>query len=108
MRDRIEVGDFISTDQFLCRIPGYLTTGYGRESRDRGFQGGIIYNDATYNLIWVEIQVSLGSNKTLMGKSWFEQWLWDQGATKVSHYHGNNDIFTAAEYQHSCNQNGQT
>ena len=56
-----------------------------RESRDRSFQGGTIYNDAAPSLIWVENQVSLGSNDTVMGKSRFDQWLWDQTAAKVSH-----------------------
>ena len=107
-RDKMEVGDFVSTDQFICRTPGRLPTGYGRESRDRRYQGGTIYNDAASGLIWVENQVSLGSNETVMGKIRFEQWLWDQAAAKVSHYHGDNGIFTAAEYCDDCREKGQT
>jgi hypothetical protein len=72
-RDKLEVGDFVSTDQFICKTPGRLPTGYGRESSDRRFQGGTIYNDAASSLLWVENQVSLGSNETVMGKSRFEQ-----------------------------------
>ncbi len=45
-RDQYEVGDFVSTDQFICRTPGRLSKGYGRESPDPRFQGGTIYNDA--------------------------------------------------------------
>ncbi len=45
-RDQYEVGDFVSTDQFICKTPGRLPTGYGRESHNRRFQGGTIYNDA--------------------------------------------------------------
>ena len=74
-RNKLEVGDFVSTDQFVCKNPGRLPTGYGRESRDRRFQGGTIYNDATSSLIWVGNHVSLGSNETVMGKARFEQWL---------------------------------
>ena len=44
-RDQYETGDFVSTDQFICKTPGRLPTGYGRESQDRRFQGGTIYND---------------------------------------------------------------
>ncbi len=33
------------------------------------FKGGIIYNDAALGLIWVENQVSLGENQTVMGKA---------------------------------------
>ena len=43
-----------------------------------------------------------------MGKSRFEKWLWYQAAAEVSHYHGNNGIFTTAEYRHDCNKKGQT
>jgi len=42
-RDQYEVGDFVSTDQFICKTPGCLPTGYGRESQYRRFQGGTIY-----------------------------------------------------------------
>ena len=71
-RDKIEVGDF-STDQLFCKTPGRLPAGYGSESSDHRFQGGTIYNDDASILIWVENQVSLGSNETVMGNSWFEQ-----------------------------------
>jgi hypothetical protein len=50
-RDRYEVGDFVSTDQFICRTPGQLPKGYGHESADHCFQGGTIYNDAASGLI---------------------------------------------------------
>ena len=94
MRDKTEVGDFVSTDQFFCKNTGILPTGYGRESRDRRYQGGTIYNDATYILIWIKNQVSLGSNENLMGKSRFDKSLWDRAASKVYYYHGDNGIFT--------------
>ncbi len=29
--NRLEVGDFVSTDQFVCRTPGQLPSGYGHE-----------------------------------------------------------------------------
>ncbi len=70
--NRYEIGDFVSTDQFICRTPGQLPEGYGRESQDRRFQGETIFNDSTSGLIWVENQVSLGANETVMGKACFE------------------------------------
>jgi hypothetical protein len=77
-RDQYNVGDFVSTDQVICKTPGCLPTGFGRESQDRCFQGGTMYNDAASGLIWVENQVSLSANETVMGKARFEQWLYDQ------------------------------
>jgi hypothetical protein len=42
-----------------------------------------------------------------MGKSCFEQWLWDMAYTEVKHYHGNNGIFSAKEYHLECKEKGQ-
>jgi hypothetical protein len=30
-RNKLDIGDFVSTDQFFCRTPGRLTSKYGRE-----------------------------------------------------------------------------
>ncbi len=102
------MGDFVFTDQFICKTHGRLPSGYGQESQDHCFQGGTIYNDAASGLIWVENQIYLGANETVMGKARFEQWLWDQCITKVKHYHGDNGIFSAEEYCCDCTEKGQT
>ncbi len=90
--NRYEVGNFLSTDQFICKTPGCLPESSGRESKERHLQGGMIYNDAASGLIWVDNQVSLVANETVMGKACFEQWLWDMAYAEVNHYHGNNGI----------------
>jgi hypothetical protein len=107
-RDQYNVGDFVSTDQFICKMPGHLPTGYGRESQDHQLQGGTIFNDAASGLIWVENQVSLGANKTVMGKTRFEQWLYDQCVCEVKHYHGDNGIFIAEEIRCDCEEKQQS
>jgi hypothetical protein len=66
--NKLDIGDFVSTDQFVCRTPGRLPSGYGHEGTNSRFNGGPIYNDATSGLIWVENQVSLGASETIMGK----------------------------------------
>jgi hypothetical protein len=71
--NRLEVGHFVSTDQFVCRTPGQLPNGYGREGCNDRFYGGPIYNNAASGLIWVENQVSLGASETIMDKEHFEQ-----------------------------------
>ena len=109
-RDQYKVGDFASTDHFICKTPGRLPTGYGRESQDRHFFDSTIYNDAASGLIWVENQVSLGASEMVMGKARFEQWLWDQCVSEVKfkHYHGDNGIFSAKEYRRDCDEKGQS
>jgi hypothetical protein len=84
-----------------------LLTGYGQESQHRRYQGGTIYNDAASDLIWVEKQIFLGANETVMEKTPFEQWLWDQYVSNVKHYHGDNGISSAEEYCHDCIEKGQ-
>ncbi len=101
-RNRYEAGDFVSTDQFICKTPGRLPEGYGRESKEQHFLGGTIYNDSALGLIWVENQVSLGANEMVMGKVCFEQWLWDMAYAKVKDYHSNNGIFSAEKYHQEC------
>ncbi len=107
-RDKYEVGDFVSTNQFVVKTPGRLPNGYGRERRDLRYHGGTIYNDAASGTISVENQVSLGANETIMGKYRFEEWLWEQAAAQVLHYHSDNGIFVSDEYIQDCENKGQS
>ena len=92
----------MSTYQFVCRTPGQLPSGYGQEGNQSRFNGGTIYNCAASGLIWVKNQVSLGANKTVMGKEWFKQWLYNIVCVKVKHFHGDNGILSLEEYCQDC------
>ena len=72
----------MSTDQFVVKTPGRISSEFGRERQNNRFHGGTIYNDAASGLIWGENQVSLGANRTIIGKARFEQWLWEQQLQK--------------------------
>ena len=48
-------------------------------------------------LIWVENQVSLGDNESVLGKSRFEEWLWELASAEISYYHNDNGVFMANE-----------
>ena len=61
----------MSTDQFVDKTPGRLPSGLGREQHNNRLHRNTIYNDAASGLIWVENQVSLGANKTIVGKARF-------------------------------------
>jgi len=106
-RGKLEVGDFVSTDQFVCKTPGRLPTGYGREGPNGSYQGGTIYNDAAPGLVWVENQISLGASETIMGKEHFEQWLYDTAYAEVKHFHDDNGIFALEQYRQECVEKGQ-
>ena len=107
-RDKYEVGDFMSTDQFVVNNPGRLLSGFGRELHNNRFHSGTIYNDSASGFIWVDNQVSLGSNETIFGKSQFEQCLWEQAVAEFSHYHSDNGIFVKDAYRKDCECKVQT
>ncbi len=67
--DQYKVGDIVSTDQFICKTPGRVPTGYGYESQNCHFQGGSIFNDDASGLFWVENQVSLDTKELVMCKA---------------------------------------
>ena len=97
----------MSTDQFVVKNPGRLPSGFGRERHNNRFHVGTIYNDAASGLIWVENQVSLGANETIVGKAWFKQWLWEQAVAEFSNYHSDNGIFVEDVYHKDCEGKGQ-
>ena len=88
--------------------PGRLPTGYGRESPEKRFHGGTIFRDAASGVIWLENQVSLGANETVMSKIKFEEWLWDIAAVEIKHIHSDNGIYCADEFKADCASKDQT
>jgi hypothetical protein len=95
-------GDFVSMDQYVCATPGRLYTGFGREADHNSCHGGTISNDAASGAILIENQVSLGVGDTLNAKLRFEEWLYEHACAEVKHFHGDNGIFTAAEFHEDC------
>ena len=78
-------------------MPERLPSGYGCKRFQDRFHGGTIYNYSASGLIWVENQVSLGANETVLGKLRFEEWLWEQSSADISHYHSDNSVFAENE-----------
>ena len=103
-----KVGEHVSVDQYVVKTPGRLFSGYGRESSDRRYHGGTIFNDAASGAIYAHNQVSLGACETVLAKQTFEEWLHELAFSEVKHYHGDNGIFTATEFREDCELNNQT
>ena len=66
----------MSADQFFLKKSGQLPSGFGMEVPNSRFRGGAIFNDATTGIIWVENQIYLGADETVMVKPRFDEWLW--------------------------------
>ena len=107
-RDKYELGDMVSMDQYVVKNPGCLPTGHGCEADHDKFHGSTVFRDAATKIIHVENQVSLNAAETINAKLHFEQWLWEQACGKVKHYHSDNDIFTAELFKEACSDADQT
>ena len=101
--DKYEAGDFVSMDQFVCKTPGRLLQGFGREGEANRYHGGTIFNDAATGVIWVENQVTLGAGDTLIAKETFDQWLREKAWVEIKHIHSDNGVFTADGFCTDCN-----
>ena len=95
-------GDMVSMDQYVVKTPDRLTFGYGREADHNKFHGGTIFRDAASKIIHVKNQVSLNAGETINSKLRFEEWLYEQAAVTVKHYHSDNGVFTAELFCDSC------
>ena len=107
-RDKYNVGDFVSLDQYVVKTPGRLPTGYGRETITNMFHGGTIFRDAASKYIHVQNQVSLGAGETVNAKISFKEWLWEQSRLSVKHYHSDNGVFAAELFKDACKEEHQS
>ena len=58
-KDKYKPGDFISTYQYVVSTPGCILSSYGQEANHNCFQGGTIYSDTAWKLVWVTPEPSL-------------------------------------------------
>ena len=107
-RDKYEPGDAIHTDQYIVHTPGRIVSGYGREAAQNCYHGGTIYQDAASNLVRVQNQVSLGAGETVVGKTAFEDWIWNLAGVLAKHYHSDNGIFNSQLFRDDCKSKTQS
>ena len=103
-RDKYEMGDFVSPDQYIVKTPGCLPIVLSQESHTNKLHGGTIFRDAALKYIHMSNQVSLGAGETIS----FKEWLWEATQTSVKHYHSNNEVFTAHEFQEAYAEEKKT
>ena len=77
MREKHKLGNFFSVDQYVISTPGHLTKGFRGETQDKRYHGGTINQYAASGIIWVQNQVSLGHDKTVMGNQHLEKWIYE-------------------------------
>jgi hypothetical protein len=98
----------LSRDQFVVKTAGRLFRGYGREAAHNCFHGGTIFQDTASNLVRVQPQVSQGAGETVIGKSSFEDWIWNLAGVLAKNYHSDNGIFVSDHFRSDCRQKRQS
>lgn len=105
--NKYEPGDFVSADQFIVKTPGRLVSGYGKEQPGNRYHGGTLYSDGASRVIYVQVQISLGSGETVMGKAKFEEWMWNLAGVLCKEYHSDNGIFDSELFRDDCSSKQQ-
>ncbi len=106
-RDHFDVGDFVSTDQFICKTPRRVPTRYGHNHKIAIFRA-VPSLMMCISLFQVKNQVSLDANESVLCKACFNHWLYDLCVCEVKQYHGDNVIFSAEEFWHDCEEKWQS
>ena len=105
-REHLQPGDCVSLDQYESSIPGRLPHTYGKEKKDHQYNGGTLFIDHAYSMVFIQHQVSLRTGETLQAKHKFEQLAHEYGVT-IKAYHADNSPFGNADFVRSIEDNGQ-
>jgi hypothetical protein len=105
-KDAIRPGQKVSMDHFIVSTPGRLFSSRGRDSFDKSYKGGVIFVDHASNFIHVVPVVNFTAGEALRAKREFEAEMSSMGVT-VLHYHTDNGVFTASQFQDQLAKEGQ-
>ena len=106
-KDAMIPGQKVSMDHFIVSTPGRLFSSRGSEASDRQFKGGVIFVDHASGFVFVEPVVNFTAGEAIRAKQEFEREMSSMGVTVV-HYHTDNGVFTATEFQDELASNTQT
>jgi hypothetical protein len=97
-KDVLFPGKKVSMDHFIVSTPGRLFSSRGSESIDRMYKGGVIFKDHASGHVFIEPVVNFTAGEALRAKRTYEREMASMNVT-VLHYHTDNGVFTAAEFQ---------
>ena len=90
------------------KTAGRLFRGYGREAAHNCFHGSTIFQDTASNLVRVQPQVSQGAGETVIGKSSFDDWIWNLARVLAKKYHSDNSVLLSGRLCSDCRQKRQS
>ena len=85
-------GDFVSTDQFECRVKRRLLGSKGKEDPSKIYSGGTVFVDHASSTIIIYNQVSLGTSDNVRSKELYELWA-AENEVSVKYYRGDNFVY---------------
>ena len=97
-RDKMQPGDAVSMDQFICSNKGRSIRSAGRERESLMFSGGTIFSDHFSNKIWLYPQISLRAGETLLGKRSLEREAASNGV-RIKEFHSDNGVFVSDQFR---------
>ena len=84
-------GNCVSTDQFECRIKGWLPSSCGKEDPHKIYSGGTLFVDHASGVIKVYHQVSVSASDKVKSKELYKMWASEFGIN-VKTYRGYNGV----------------
>ena len=105
-RDQLQPGDCIHIDQMESSTPGFMAQYKGWLTRDR-YKVATIFVDSATNYTYAHMQRSTSAEETIEAKHTFERKAAQYGV-RIKHYHADNGIFAASDFQKEVNTAGQT
>jgi len=103
----LKPGEVVSTDQYVSKLRGRLSTSKGKEREDERYCGGTIFVDHATGYMFVKNQVSLEADETLRSKHAFEREARDCGVN-IRTYRADMGIYKSQKFQKDLLLLGQT
>jgi GAG-pre-integrase domain len=97
-RDRIQPGQEVSVDHFVCKTRGRLFTSRGKTVPSEMYAGGCVFVDHFSGMIHVELQKNLNTHETLDAKNKFEAMALDYGVVPQTYLSDNGPAFASQEF----------
>ena len=88
---KLERGQLVFSDQYVCSQPGKNYNHRGQEMRNQQFNGGTIFCDSATGFVYIQHQVGFTASETITAKLNFEREA-DHLGTKIKEYRTDNGV----------------
>ena len=104
--EKLEPGQEVAVDQFVCKLRGRRFDTFGKEKKEDKHFGGTIFVDVATGFTRCYYQVSLDAEETIQAKNRFEREALSHGVV-VRNYRSDNGAFTSKEFMTEAHESKQ-